>query len=356
MTLDSQRRVSVLGCALAIGCAPAVEDVDGETTDPTGASATPSTSLDEGEDDGDDGSSGIADDDGTITASSNASDTAGEETGDPECGPAAACTAPAPDGWFGPTIHARTSGPEFPACPDGYADPGPTVLEGWGDPGPAICDCECPLSQAQTCTAYMYSHSTMQCQEYLQYANVTENCSTVPVSGFTTFQAYPQNQPFCEQMKTEEFPPAVWDATIHSCKLSAPGPSCGGGERQCTPLPPEGFSAEVCVYQQGDLACPAGDYSTKYMFYTDVEDTRDCSNCTCGQPVANCSANMVVFDGPDCAGDPVASVPSTGVCTTATGGSIAMELAGNEGCAVTTMPEPMGAIAPVGEFTFCCAG
>lgn len=322
----------------------AEESGDGSSTSLT----TTTTSTTSDEESSSSGAPSESSSGGEVTTTTNG------DTGDPECGPGIGCGVPAPDGWFGPMIFARTDGTgEPPACPEGYTD-GPVVLEGFIDPGPAVCGCECTLS-GSSCFGYMYNHSSASCNSYLNYTNVAETCTNLNIGPYATFYAYQQMAPTCTSEKTEEFPPALWESTIHSCKLADGAQSCNG-DGVCQPNPPGDFEATSCIYQQGDVGCPAGIYNTKHLYSSGVDDTRDCGDCSCGVPASNCTGNMMVFTGQDCAGEPTALVPSSNACTTASGGSMAADYGTSDDCPVAGNPQPEGEVSPVGAFTFCCMG
>jgi hypothetical protein len=110
------------------------------------------------------------------------------------------------------------------------------------------------------------------------------------------------------------------------------------------------------MYRQGDHDCPAGPYPNKSVFWSGAEDTRGCSNCTCGSAGTNCSDLAVdVYAGADCEGEPIATLPTGNICTNITGLSVAAAGGKTSACPVTAMPEPEGTVEAMGEFTFCCA-
>lgn len=351
----SGRGYLVLGLATFAlsGCPAPIEPDDGFGLDLETDSGTATTSVSSG------GSSGEDSDDSATASMSTTATTAmttsatSADSGDPECG-AGICGVAAPEGWFGPTTWARIPGAgALPDCPAEYPEAGPTVLEGYNDPGPAICECSCEVDLAASCTSYTYDFGDAQCGAYLEFLQFTEDCHDFNVTAGTYFYMYQAGNPYCQASKSEEFPEVQWDASVRSCKLPDLPTPCGD-EGVCTPPPPEGFEAGLCIYAQGDLECPAGAYATKYTYYAGAEDSRDCTNCTCGAALATCTGSMHVFDAGACGGNMVADVPSTGTCVATTGTSVGLNFTGESSCPVATPPEPMGTVAAMGEFTFCC--
>jgi hypothetical protein len=190
---------------------------------------------------------------------------------------------------------------------------------------------------------------------------VTESCQAVDLSGFVRFSAggyyYYGGYGYgatCEETEIEDIPPFSWAATITTCRLPDDALLCDGGV--CVPPIPEGFENKWCMYQTGDLECPAGPFPVKTLFYSSVEDTRACSNCQCGTVTSNCEeTELMVFADENCAGEPVAIVAADFTCTPAMGGSVAVDAGAEEACPVTEPSEPQGAITPMGPFTFCCS-
>jgi hypothetical protein len=67
-------------------------------------------------------------------------------------------------------------------------------------------------------------------------------------------------------------------------------------------------------------------------------------------------ADLMVFEGMDCAGEPVAILPSNTGCEDLIGGSVAVDYGLSDGCPIGSPPHSMGEAMPTGVFTFCCTG
>jgi hypothetical protein len=134
----------------------------------------------------------------------------------------------------------------------------------------------------------------------------------------------------------------------------------------CVPTaepPPEGFSQ--CIFQKGDQECPLEDYPNKHVFYDDISDTRQCTDCSCGPPEGSvCSAMVSVFTKDSCSGS---DLVVTGTANSA--GSVCLDLTPggtNLGSMVATSPqyqpgvceptggELSGSLELLGPSTFCC--
>lgn len=191
------------------------------------------------------------------------------------------------------------------------------------------------------------------------WENVGETCMNVSIDGPVRFNVsedyyyyYYGGSNMCEKTENEVIPPFAWAASITTCRIPETAPACDDGV--CLPEIPAGFENKWCIYQQGDLECPSA-FPEKTVFWSDVEDTRQCSTCQCGA-LASCEeAELLVYEAEDCAGEPIAVLTDSSECTELSGASVIADYGGEE-CPVTQQSEPQGTIEPTGEFTFCCDG
>jgi hypothetical protein len=350
---------------------PACGDGGGTVTgddDDTGSDPTTQTASD------DDSSSGSADDSNDTSSgdempttdpdSSSGGGSSDDGTG--VCGDGM-CSAIPPVGWFGPVTYAAVPpGSPPPECPADVLQAGPTVLRGFVDPGPAVCGCECELSAPLSCsTCATEVAQATQCGNYYGcYGGgsvmVTESCTNVDFDGIIRFTSQDNyyygggGNPTCDETEIEDIPPFQWEATISTCRVPYDALVCDEGI--CVPPLPEGFENKWCMYQTGDLECPAGPFANKELFYSNVEDTRACSNCQCGTSGTTCdTVELMAFTGADCAGDPIATMTAATDCVDLVVGSVAGNFFTDGGCPVTEPSMPQGAIMPTGPYTFCCA-
>ncbi len=100
---------------------------------------------------------------------------------------------------------------------------------------------------------------------------------------------------------------ASWNTTAVACSpLTTPPPgSCDAGQL-CAPATPAPFS-HLCITAPGAQSCPSGTpFTSQYVYYTGIEDTRSCTACSCGTPVNVCSASGTVsfWTAYNCSGTP----------------------------------------------------
>jgi hypothetical protein len=284
------------------------------------------------------------------------------ETGVPgACPEGSLCGTEPPEGWFGPTIIARVAaGETAPECPEEFDDAGPELFAGFGDPDPAECSCECEPPASPSCNARIQTRGN-NCIGYGNSWNVDATCMNLEVDGFGEFNIYGGYyyggySAECTAVESAEIPPISWESTISTCRLSADPLSCQGS-KLCIPPAPEAFEDTWCIYQQGDLGCPAGVFNTKSVFFTGATDDRACSDCNCGTSGSDCNeGELLTFTTQDCAGEPDSVLEANGSCGPLQASSFAVNYPGSDTCPVTTQPHATGDAEPTGGFTFCCVG
>ncbi len=106
--------------------------------------------------------------------------------------------------------------------------------------------------------------------------------------------------------------------------------------------------------------CPAA-FPERHLFYKGMEGKRECSECTCGEPVGSqCIATFSVYQDPLCGMNPLPFFENAigGVCVPAMPfslGAISAKMAVNEpGKCEPIGGEPVGEIKPTDPRLFCC--
>lgn len=269
---------------------------------------------------------------------------------DPEC-TGFICADAAPTGWTGPFVARREPGA---VCPDGAA---PTAVVG-EDPDTAhlaCTPCTCGAQPDTTCELPKLSCGADCMTQAVVFTASGTGCSAAPVSGSCRAVAGVADAT-CAAFGAEPAA-AAFGLTWAICASSGAG--CEAGT--CVAQP--GATSKVCVVADGDVPCPAGRYGDRHVVY-DVDDTidsRGCSpsSCTCEVGDApTCDAEAFqVYDGPSCAGNPIATVLST-CAGPVTGSHVRAQLAVPSGgsCTATGVldPTPTGALLVPSPRTLCC--
>lgn len=146
--------------------------------------------------------------------------------------------------------------------------------------------------------------------------------------------------------------PFAWGKNSLTCTTVIGGGTCNGGA--CFAKPD---TAELCLSQDGDVACPSPSY-TKHLFHTGVLDSTQCSPCTCNGDGASCSGSAGIFFSPNCA-NPFNTVnPIAAGCKQTFGGNTIGSFQSTVGSAGCT---PVGgqasgtiAVDPAKAVTVCC--
>jgi hypothetical protein len=125
----------------------------------------------------------------------------------------------------------------------------------------------------------------------------------------------------------------------------------------CAAVPESGFHSSPCVQHDGDVACPAGAYTEKYVEYASFTDNRDCTACTCGAPAGVTCEGVDVFQSADST--------CSGLSTTLQGplpcqqaafirADVKFVPAATGGSCQPSPVTATGAATPTGAVTFCC--
>ena len=103
-------------------------------------------------------------------------------------------------------------------------------------------------------------------------------------------------------MGAPQIPPVNWAARARSCGGEPEGGGCAMD--LCVPRPQGKFGKALCVVHDGDVACPAGPYAKRFLYYQGVADTRGCSDCGCGNPAGmTCTGKLELWDDTGCTTD-----------------------------------------------------
>jgi hypothetical protein len=116
-------------------------------------------------------------------------------------------------------------------------------------------------------------------------------------------------------VQTPDKPGVTWAKRVVGCSAgdSVRG-GCKSGE-QCLPkrASSSDFDVALCVWREGEHDCPSQTYTSKRVYYREVEDTRSCTACVCAGP--DCSYSWSVFNAADttCA-SPIVKLTSADQC------------------------------------------
>ncbi len=75
-----------------------------------------------------------------------------------------------------------------------------------------------------------------------------------------------------------------------ACTMAATEPAAGCTAGACLPTPAGDYVTGLCIYHSGEVACPAGAFGDRHVFYAGTLDTRGCEACACGAPTAGACA------------------------------------------------------------------
>jgi len=174
-------------------------------------------------------------------------------------------------------------------------------------------------------------------------------------------------EPITQAPEKPEGPPS-FTAAVLGCAGKELDGVCPDPGSMCLPSaepPPLGF--RQCIMYLGpddgsELQCPP-DYPEQHTFYADVEDTRECSECTCTQTVpSDCAAWVTTYEGGAC--DPgsllsTSLVESGDICSGIPTGSTLRSISATwqtntPGACEASGGETIGEAKVTGARRFCC--
>jgi hypothetical protein len=287
-----------------------------------------------------------------------------DQDGDADCADddctARTCVEEAPAGWSGPVLLYEGAAP--PECSGGYPDEaarGGTAVTA----GAASCStCSCTPADPGCASFLNFETSTASACDDANACSTSINssCAVLMSPCFTTPTGYVETHlagtpPTCAPSAQDPtLPDANWDAHAIACgpdhALQRAG--CDSGE-VCAPEP--AFDGAFCIVDDGDVDCPAGPYTDRRVYFTDIADTRNCSDCSCTH---DCSYTWRVFDAADatCA-TPLLTLTQANQCASVTPSAgtirVNVSIAGTGECAPSG-GAPTGSAEGDAPITACC--
>lgn len=333
------------------------------------------------DDDDDESGTSAGPDDGTTGDPTTGDPTTGESptTGDPsdtdpttggdDDGPCSGACIPeptAPDGWQGPVRLASGDGDKAPTCTGAWRD-----LQALGYDGiegaAAECSCSCDSSSVQCPEAIelerrSYTGANCTAGAVLEVHTLEPGCNGISEYNANAWVLRtPEPEGECVAIAGEAVPELAFGQAHALCGPSegATG-TCDAGEACLAALPDD--DAPMCIWQAGDLECPADGYTARHLFDTSYSDSRGCTECSCGALEASCEV-----------GD-LTAYPYSSMCVA---GAVQVSLS-DEDCAISgagigsvdyplgaipnlvggtcdpTESVPTGALEVTGHITVCC--
>jgi len=373
---------------LASGACAAVEGLDAFESCPDGCDASLSVEAGPAPDAAGEGGPGPVIDSGGLAdgaadesapadagvAEAGAEAGAGEAGGVVPDGGACVCVSAAAGGWTGYVrLLVSDGGPPACAAPYGTAQ-SQLKLAPAGAAAECACACAPPSSGPITCQVELGSGGLVCVGETMTPA--PQGACVIPPGpmGATSGpngDSYgptmvPQPSGSCTPdggMAQPLAPPTwTWASVCASATEGAQG-VCGASYQVCVP-PPDGqpgSASGVCIYQSGDVACPSGNYSQRFVASASIVDTRGCT-CGCATPACPADGYIEGFTSINCSGPVAATFNASTACMPldTANGSVSFKYVPSHGawtgtCAVSGAG-PAGGVSVDQSHatTFCC--
>jgi hypothetical protein len=292
-----------------------------------------------------------------------------EDCADPDCA-TVTCVGAIPAGWTGPAARADVShGAPLPPCPPDTA----AAYSGFADLAfePAVCgECSCTEPTVECTLADVDAYTTIGCATppgpvTIEQSTTCQGTGAVDEHGSYTIAAPTVTLGSCrpEGGGVVDVPPHGWGSDVLLCASTVAGQAGGCVEGTCLPiLSAAEFGSGYCIFQSGDLECPAP-FLVKSLTSDgdeDIADDRDCSACECDEANGSCSVTTRIYGSLNvCGGALKATVPNDGVCHDASNEfSTSVELEATIDDASGSCPElggeAQGSVVATGPFTTVC--
>lgn len=263
---------------------------DAATTD-DGSSADDTSGVDPD----DTGTDPTATSDGT-----SGPDTASDSTGAVEPTPCMDSCVALPGGeWQGPVaLSIDDAGDPAPGCSDAWGSAVDELFSGLVAP-PAQCECSCGDAEDVTCsptlTLNRKANNGVACgaAATLDSYQLSPGCNPINETDQDTrwdlVVPGPQGGS-CDPIGEAMIDPPSFTTRYTMCGESSPAVGeCNGGQTCVADT-----DAPLCVWAEGDVECPGDGFGVKHLvFGPEVEDNRSCTACTCGEPEGTCVTSGV---------------------------------------------------------------
>lgn len=281
-----------------------------------------------------------------------------DSAGMPAC--MGAC-AEIPAGWVGPVVIAEGASDEpTRACAGAFGAHAFARYADFRAPA-AECGCSCGEALGTSCPDASLIQTSAHCLVSEDTITLEQGCNDVPnVAGEDWRVSVPAPQGgACAAEATAVVPPVGLGRHIVAC-----GPTHGatrgcGADETCVPASDDG--APWCVWAEGEMACPDG-FPARQFAFGDVDDTRGCTQCSCGEPEGDCDMGAVFLTGLDNACGVIQGSPflalDAGECGHFGGNLLSVDVSQAPMPDVACEPsivQPTGSVIATDTVTVCCS-
>ena len=161
---------------------------------------------------------------------------------------------------------------------------------------------------------------------------------------------------------TESFPDTQPGSVGLTCAPVVAGLAGCAGDETCVP---KSTSEALCIEAEGDVPCPEGVYTNRIVVGApgDVDDTRQCTECTCSSSAASCNgATFAGYNDGNCSSPASPAKLVGGQCNSPQSGNwngddhfIYTASPSGATCGTKVASDLQGEIKPKSPTTICCA-
>ena len=297
----------------------------------------------------DSGSTGDGGDDGSTGEGGS------EESGDVlQCGAGTSCVSSVPLGWEGPVLF--TDG----ECPEALPlEVSLSHTELSADSPTCSCDCGEPFG-TNCGAAVLRARDPNNCVDEDFVTPVVNffpgGCSNVTSHGADSWAYDHSNFPLaavgggaCNEIEDHDIPPATWANDFRTCALVELPDACEDGGT-CQP----DVGLPMCIQREGDHECPPGAFSERTVVFDGIDDSRGCSDCTCGPPTGTCNGTITFRNGGCLATDTLVGTMQADECSPISGATHGQYTLEPDADCTAAGGFPQGSAVEADPRTICC--
>ena len=250
-----------------------------------------------------------------------------------------------PSEWKGPISIFVVPGNQPPTeCPTEDSTAFVAFDEARAERSTCDCDCERPAVACPTAaTLRQYPAGNLNCLLETPASEIlvsTAGCTDLPFFDDVRFSLSIPPVDLagvqCTAQPTVEIPAPTYNRRFTGCRL-------------------EDRSGHQCIYQAGDHACPASQFTERAVIHRMLADDRGCAECTCGAAQGGCTGRFVLRAGESCSvASPGTAEPGRCVAISTPARSGQLEIAPPDVTCPASRPTPTGGITPQDTLTVCC--
>ncbi|MBL4632927.1 MAG: hypothetical protein JKY56_03595 [Kofleriaceae bacterium] len=280
------------------------------------------------------------------------------------------CVPSSPEGWSGPAIRSEALAGLPVDCPTGFEADEHIGGQGAIDQS-GSCSCSCGETSSLSCgpgliegrdgaidlfACFAECTSDYCTQQYLSDGVCTAISPSVSSKNLMTRWVGRVTGGSCSPGElTQNFDEPSFESQIRLCTAEAVEGECDDSN-VCAPKPRDGFSQNMCIFQEGTHECPVDSmYTERVVIYDGTQDQRSCGSCDCSVPYGRDCGQVDLYSDDSTCGNPLPANTSPCSEDALLSGRAKFTKSASKACSpVEESPDVVGSVTATGATTVCC--